>query len=77
MQLMYHICQNHAFVDSNKRAASFSTVLFLSFNGTPDEALPDPVALEDVTVRVASGAMSKAEVARFFRDNGIIRQGQR
>ena len=71
---LYHICQNHAFVDDNKRSAAFSTVLFLSFNGIADEALPDPVALEDVTVRVASGAMSKAEIAQFFRDRGITKR---
>jgi death-on-curing protein len=68
---LYHICQNHAFVDGNKRTAAFSTVLFLALNGVPDDQLPDEVELEQVTIKVASGAMQKAEVAQFLRNRGI------
>src|SRR3569832_264121 len=43
---LFHLCQNHAFVDGNKRAAAFSTVLFLALNGVPDDALPPETDLE-------------------------------
>ncbi len=68
---LYHICQNHAFVDGNKRTAAFSEVLFLALNGVPDESLPDDAELERVTLTVAAGTMTKQEVGQFLRDRGI------
>jgi death on curing protein len=65
---LFHICQNHAFVDGNKRTAAFTTVLFLSLNGIADDDLPDQTVLEAVTIRVANDAMTKAAVAQFLRD---------
>jgi death-on-curing protein len=59
---LFHICQNHAFVDGNKRAAAFSTVLFLAFNGIPDDALPPETELEHMTLAVACGEMTKTDV---------------
>jgi death on curing protein len=69
---LYHLCQNHAFVDGNKRTAAFSTILFLSLNGIPDDELPDQAEWENVTIKVATGGWSKSDIAQFLRDQGII-----
>ncbi len=65
---LYHICQNHAFVDGNKRTAAFSTVLFLDINNATMEDLLEAEQLEKVTLKVASGTMTKSDVILFFRD---------
>ena len=48
---LYHICQNRAFMDGNKRAAAFSAVLFQVLNGAPDNHLPDQTELDKVTIK--------------------------
>ncbi|HZO89566.1 MAG TPA: type II toxin-antitoxin system death-on-curing family toxin [Chthonomonadaceae bacterium] len=68
---LFHICQNHAFVDGNKRTAAFSSLLFLALNGVSDDLLPDEDEWEDVTLKVATGAMKKPEIAQFLRERGI------
>ena len=73
---LFHLCQNHAFVDGNKRAAAFAAVLFLALNGVPDDALPLEEELRDVTLAVASGAASKNALAAWFRGLGIGEAGQ-
>ena len=65
--VLFHLCQNHAFVDGNKRTAAFAAVLFLAFNGVTDEALPPEDDLERVTMAVASGEMSKGVLIEWFR----------
>ena len=60
----YHICQAHAYIDGNKRTAALASLAFLAINGvTP----PPPDELETVTLSMASGQMSKAELANWFR----------
>lgn len=62
---LFHIAQNHPFVDGNKRAAVLSALVFLSVNGI--EELPDPKELEAVTRQVAAGEMEKDELTRWLR----------
>lgn len=64
---LFHLCQNHAFIDGNKRPAAFATVLFLALNGVADEALPPETDLEQVTLAVASSTMTKREVINWLR----------
>ena len=64
---LFHICQNDAFVDGNKRAAAFSTVLFLAFNGVPDDALPPETEWEHMTLAVACGEMTKTDVTLWLQ----------
>ncbi len=64
---LYHLCQNHAFLDGNKRTAAFSTVLFLYLNGVPKSKLPDQAELERVTLSVESGQMSKSALTGWMR----------
>lgn len=62
---LFHICRNHAFYDGNKRVAALAALIFLRVNGV--ERLPNPDALEAVTLGVASGARGKAELTAWLR----------
>ena len=62
---LYHVAQNHPFHDGNKRTGAMAALVFLHINGV--EALPDPDDLEQATLRVASGELSKAELTGWFR----------
>lgn len=64
---MFHIAQNHPFVDGNKRAAVLSALAFLSVNGIQD--LPDPKDLESITLQVAAGELGKDALTKWIRKN--------
>mgnify|MGYP006292687735 CR=1 FL=1 len=60
----YHLCSNHPFIDGNKRVALAASEVFLVANGFELKANDDE--LEKLTMGVASGTISKAEVVVFF-----------
>lgn len=61
----YHLCQNHPFLDGNKRTALASALVFLELNGI---SLLDPRGrLKDATLRMASGKVDKADFAQILR----------
>lgn len=62
---LYHIVQNHPFIDGNKRTGAAAAIIFLDLNGIEIQA--DEEGLVEVTLRVASGQAGKLEVAEFFR----------
>ena len=64
---MFHIAQNHPFVDGNKRAAVLSALAFLHVNGVQE--LPDPKELEAVTLKVAAGEIGKDALTKWIRKN--------
>lgn len=57
----FHLCQDHPFVDGNKRTAGMAMVTFLKLNGVE----PGLSELEyyDAMMAVATGQMSKAGLA--------------
>jgi death-on-curing protein len=61
----YHLCQNHPFVDGNKRTALACALVFLTLNGV--QASLSPRVLKHAMVAVASSRMSKAALAELFR----------
>jgi len=63
---LFHIAMNHAFFDDNKRAAAMSALVFLHANGA--KRLPEPDALEEDTLGVASGQMSKAALVAWMKE---------
>ena len=63
---LYHIAQNHPFHDGNKRAGAMASLVFLHVNDM--RTLPDQEEMERVTLRVAAGAFSKAELTAWFRE---------
>lgn len=64
---MFHIAQNHPFIDGNKRAAVLSALAFLSVNGIQE--LPDPKDLESITLQVAAGELGKDVLTKWIRKN--------
>lgn len=61
---LFHICQAHAYVDGNKRAAVLAALVFLQVNDV--DPLPEPAELERVTLRVAKGEVKKADLIDWF-----------
>lgn len=61
----FYICQAHAFIDGNKRAALLSAIYFLGINGYRLD-LPES-KVEEITMRIASGEMGREEVAKEIR----------
>jgi death on curing protein len=62
----FHICQNHPFVDGNKRTALASALVFLSLNGIELDDTNEE--LYGLMMKAAKGKASKAEIAAKFRD---------
>ena len=62
---LFHIAQNHPFIDGNKRAAVMSALVFLRLNNV--KRLPAPEELEATTRRVAAGEMTKDELTKWMR----------
>lgn len=62
----YHICQNHPFLDGNKRTALACALVFLELNRMG--VLDPKEKLKDAMIRMASGKMGKQEFADLLRD---------
>ena len=62
---LYHIVQNHPFIDGNKRTGAAAAIIFLDMNGI--EIKSDEEGLVKITLSVAEGKTKKAEIAAFFR----------
>ncbi|MBI3313833.1 MAG: type II toxin-antitoxin system death-on-curing family toxin [Candidatus Omnitrophica bacterium] len=61
----FHICQNHPFIDGNKRSALAVALVFLEINGI---SLRDPKGyLLDGVLKLASGQMNKKEFSKILR----------
>ncbi len=62
---IFHISQNHPFVDGNKRTALVSGLVFLEINGYE---IPDPdELLYKMMIEVASGKSSKDKVRAILK----------
>ncbi len=62
---LFHIVQNHPFVDGNKRTGAVAALVFLSLNDIEIDA--DEEEFESMVLSVAQGRADKAAVAEFFR----------
>lgn len=62
---LFHIAQNHPFVDGNKRAAVMSALAFLRANDV--ELTMDSKELEEITLKVAAGELSKEKLTKWMR----------
>jgi len=61
---LFHICQNHALVDGNKRVGANAAVTFLLMNDWEPDFDPDELA--DLVLSVASGVVGKAALTAQF-----------
>ncbi|MHB8957071.1 MAG: type II toxin-antitoxin system death-on-curing family toxin [Pirellulaceae bacterium] len=66
---LFHIVQNHAFIDGNKRVGAVAAYVFLSLNDVRLTADHDSYA--DLVLSVARGETPKSAVAEFFRANTV------
>jgi death-on-curing protein len=64
---LFHIVQNHPFVDGNKRTGTAAALVFLDLNGI--EVDVDDDALADHVLDVAQGRTSKPMIAAFLREH--------
>lgn len=62
---LYHIVQNHPFIDGNKRTGAAAGLIFLAMNDVSLEA--DEEGLVEITLRVAAGTAGKSDAEEFFR----------
>ena len=61
----FHICQNHPFIDGNKRAALASALVFLEMNGV---SISDPEGkLYKAMIDLSVGKLNKTGLAKIFR----------
>mgnify|MGYP005858730389 CR=1 FL=1 len=62
----FHICQNHPFVDGNKRTALASALVFLELNGV---SIPGPKGrLYDAMMSLAEGEMNKTKFSKILKE---------
>lgn len=66
---LFHLCQNHPFVDGNKRTALAAAEVFLMLNALRLAA--GNRELERLTLGVAAGRISKDEAVAFFREHAV------
>jgi death on curing protein len=64
---LFHIVQNHPFIDGNKRAGLASALTFLGFNGS--KLVVDEDAVADLVLAVATGEADKTVIAEFLERN--------
>jgi death on curing protein len=64
---LFHIVQNHPFVDGNKRVGAAAAYVFLALNHI--RLTTDPAEYAELVLSVAQGKTPKSSVAAFFREN--------
>ncbi len=62
---LFHIVQNHPFVDGNKRVGAMAAFTFMRINGYLLNA--DDISFENLVLDAARGKTTKEAVADFFR----------
>lgn len=66
---LFHLVQNHPFIDGNKRVGAVAAIVFLEMNGVEISAAEDEY--ERLVLQVVQGTARKQEIAAFFRARGI------
>ena len=61
---LFHLCQNHPFLDGNKRVGTNAAITFLLINNW--EPTFDEEELVDLVLSVATGGLSKPRVIEIF-----------
>lgn len=64
---LFHITQNHPFIDGNKRVGAVAALIFLALNDIEIVAVEDE--FEQAVLAVAAGRWDKAAIVAFLRDN--------
>ena len=61
---LYHLVEDHPFVDGNKRVGAMAALVFLDLNGYDFDASDEEFTV--VVLKVAAGQMMKSEIAAFL-----------
>ena len=69
----FHICQNHPFLDGNKRVALASSVVFLNANGFELTCSNESAYIQ--ILGVASGTVTKGELTSFYEEFAVPTRG--
>ena len=69
---LFHLVQNHPFIDGNKRVGLTAALTFLKINDI--EVIADEDEVADHVLLVAQGETDKETIAEFLRVNTIQRQ---
>lgn len=64
---LYHIVNNHPFVDGNKRTGAMAAFVFLALNDL--DLTASNKKFEDLVMGVAKGEIDKSDVASFIRQH--------
>lgn len=67
---MFHIVQNHPFIDGNKRVGAATSIIFLYLNGYALDASED--YLYNLVMQVAQGQVTKSEIALFLKEYSTV-----
>jgi death-on-curing protein len=62
--LAYHLCQNHPFIDGNKRVALASSLVFLDINDYKFSC-SDEIVYDEI-MGVAKSEIKKEELIKFY-----------
>jgi death on curing protein len=66
---LYHIVQNHPFIDGNKRTGAVAALTFLDWNDV--NIHPDEDGLVDITLQAATHQADKKAIAEFFQTHAM------
>lgn len=67
---LFHLVQNHPFIDGNKRIGLEAALVFLELNGCSIEV--EDEKLIDLVFTTAQGKATKAIIAEFFRLHTVV-----
>ncbi len=67
---LYHLVQNHPFLDGNKRTGAAAAIIFLAVNDIELQASEE--SLVDLVLRVACGTCGKPEIVNFLRTHSKV-----
>ena len=62
---LFHLVNNHPFVDGNKRIGLDAAMVFMEINGSPVIATSEE--LSSLVLQTAQGSRTKPQIAEFFR----------
>ena len=66
---LFHLVQNHPFLDGNKRTGLAAALVFLDCNNIEIDAPKG--SLYDLTVQVVTGTVNKTQIAAFLRQHSL------
>lgn len=66
---LFHLCNNHPFLDGNKRTALATCLAFLWLNDL--DVVADPGEIAEMVLGVADGSLGKAQVAVYLEKHAL------